>query len=59
MSEAHCPDCGKAATRVLPTGDRLFRCAPCKREWGHPQDMCRVTATMALCDAKSSEGETR
>jgi hypothetical protein len=56
---ALCPDCGRPATRVLPSGGWLFRCAPCKCEWGHPQAMSRTTATMALCDAKSSAGEPR
>lgn len=50
FEEALCPKCGKPATRIQLFG-WLFRCQPCRREWGHPQAMTREEAQEALYEA--------
>lgn len=51
--DAVCPDCQQPASRTLAIG-WLFRCDPCKREWGHPQWINTAEASELLHDLRAA-----
>jgi hypothetical protein len=53
VEDARCPECLCPASRTLGLGNWLFRCAPCQREWGHPQQ--QGSAAEALYDLRRKQ----
>ena len=53
--DARCPDCDEPASRTLAFG-WLWRCDPCKREWGHPQWINTARASELLYELRNADG---